>query len=105
MHSEMGFCSYFGCGGGSEIDRRKGKPFATYAIGTGENMPLRNSIDLISSLINKDIPIKFGAVPYKNGQIAHSAIDIGRLVSDTGYTPKYNFTKGITEVIDFYRKK
>ena len=44
-------------------------------------------------------------IEYKDGKIAHSAIDISKLSADTGYTPKYNFREGIAEVIDFYRKK
>ena len=83
----------------------KGKPHAFYAIGTGENRPLHESIDTIGRLINADIPIKYGAVPYKNGQIAHSAVDISALKEDTGYMPKYNFSEGIAKVVDFYRNK
>lgn len=83
----------------------RGKPSAFYAIGTGENKPLRECIDVISSLIDGSIPIKFGAVKYKDGLIAHSAIDITKLSRDTGYKPKHNFSEGIAEVIDFYRKK
>ena len=83
----------------------RGVPSSFYCIGTGENKPLRESIDIISSLIDSTVPIEFGAVKYKDGKIAHSAIDISKLKADTGYTPKYNFREGIAEVIDFYRKK
>lgn len=81
----------------------RGIPFSFYAIGTGENRTLRECIDIISSLIDDKIPIKFGAVKYKDGMIAHSAIDISKLTADTGYKPKYNFREGIAEVIDFYK--
>ena len=83
----------------------RGVPSSFYCIGTGENRPLRECIDIISSLIDSSASIKFGAVKYKDGRIAHSAIDISKLTADTGYTPKYNFREGIAEVIDFYRKK
>lgn len=82
-----------------------GQPFAMYAVGTGENRPLRECIDIIQGLIDDKIPVKYGAVKYKNGLIAHSAVDIGKLAEDTGYTPKYNFCEGIAKVIDFYKKK
>ena len=82
-----------------------GAPGAFYAVGTGENKALREYIDVISSLIENSPPVKFGAVQYKDGKIASSAINLSRLTKDTGYMPKYSFEKGIKEVIDFYRSK
>ena len=76
-----------------------------YAVGTGENKALREYIDIISALIDSTIPINFGAVKYKDGKIAQSAIDVSSLRNDTGYTPKYSFKNGIAEVIDYYRSK
>lgn len=82
-----------------------GVPHTFYAIGTGENRKLKDCINIISKLINPDIPIEFGAIPYKNNVIANSAVDISLLVKDTGYAPAYNFENGIGEVIDFYKNK
>ena len=82
----------------------RGVPYSFYAIGTGENRRLRECIDIISNLIDKNIPIKFGAVPYKNGLIANSAVNTKKLTEDTGYSPAYQFEIGISEVIDFYKQ-
>ncbi len=83
----------------------RGVAQAFYAVGTGENKVLREYIDVICSMIGKNSYVNFGAVEYKNGVMAQSAIDISRLKNDTGYHPTYHFEEGIIEVIDFYRSK
>lgn len=78
---------------------------ATYIIGTGENKPLKEYVEIILKLIDNGTSVEFGAVPYKNGVITNSDVDITALVNDTAYSPHYTFERGISEVINYYREK
>ncbi len=80
-----------------------GKPHSFYAVGTGENRKLRESVKIISELINPNIPIEFAKVT--ESKTAHSAVDVCKLKSDTGYEPSYSFATGIAELIDYYKQR
>lgn len=81
----------------------KGKPFAFYAIGSAENRRLSEYIDIICEITGGKAEL--GAVEYKDGLIANSAICIDRLQADTGFKPAISFSEGIRAVIDHYRRK
>ncbi len=81
----------------------KGKPFAFYAVGTAENRRLSEYIDIICEITGGKA--EFGAVEYKDGLIANSAICIDRLNADTGFKPTISFGEGIRAVVDHYRRK
>lgn len=81
----------------------KGKPFAFYAVGAAENRRLSEYIEIICDIIGGKAEL--GAVEYKDGLIANSAICIDRLSEDTGFMPTISFSDGIREVIDHYRRK
>ena len=83
----------------------RGLPHSFYAIGAGENKELKECINIISKLIDERVPIQFGAVPYSDSRIAHSAVNIEKLKKDTGYKPSYSFADGIKELVDFYKQK
>lgn len=78
---------------------------ATYIIGTGENKPLKEYVEIILKLIGNGTSVEFGAIPYKNGVITNSDVDITALINDTAYSPHYTFERGISEVINYYREK
>ena len=76
-----------------------------YAVGTGENRPLSDTVNLISGLIDKNIPVKFGAIPYGESGIINSAVNTQSLRRDTGFKPKYSLDDGIRQLIDYYKKE
>lgn len=83
----------------------KGRPGAFYSIGTGESLPLYKYICLIRDIIDPNLRLGIGDIPYKNGQLPCSCVDLSELTKDTGYEPSVPFAVGIREVIDTMKKE
>ena len=81
-----------------------GRPCKCYPIGHGDNMPLRNYIEIIHQLIDPDLPLGIGRVPYPPGKFPCSCVDMTELTRDTGYVPRIDFKDGVAEVIEAERK-
>ena len=75
----------------------------TYCIGSGVGKPLRDYILQMRDLIDSDLEIGFGDIPYQNMQVMHLVADISELNSDTGYYPETSFEKGIQETIEWVK--
>ena len=78
----------------------KGKDRMVYAVGHGDNWPLRNYIDIIHRIIDPAIPLGIGEVPYANDIMPCSCIDLTDIERDTGFVPKVDFEEGISRVIN-----
>jgi nucleoside-diphosphate-sugar epimerase len=81
----------------------KGKGGKLYAVGHGDNQPLRRYIDTISNLIDPSLPLGIGDIPYPNGRLPSSCVNLTELKKDTGYVPQVSFDKGILDVIEKMR--
>lgn len=77
----------------------QGRNGAVYAIGHGDNWPLKRYIEIIHQKINPQLPIGIGEVPYDGDRLPSSCIDLTDLSEDTGYSPRIDFDEGITKVI------
>ncbi|MBQ2830443.1 MAG: NAD(P)-dependent oxidoreductase [Oscillospiraceae bacterium] len=77
----------------------KGKDGAFYAIGHGDNWPLRNYIYQIRDIINPSLPLGIGEIPYTGGSLPISCVDLTALRRDTGFEPVVSFEAGIRDVI------
>ena len=84
---------------------RKGKAGAVYAIGHGDNWPLKNYIYSIHKKIDPSLPLGIGEIPYTGDKLPSSCIDLTDLKKDTGFEPKVDFEEGISIVIDALRKQ
>lgn len=84
---------------------QKGKGGAFYAIGHGDNWPLFRYVYMIRDLIDPELPLGIGDVPYQNGRIPSSCVDLSRLQEDTGFEPKISFETGIQTVIQEIKKQ
>ena len=83
----------------------KGKPGAFYAIGHGDNQPLANYIYAIRDAIDPSLPMGVGEVPYKDGKMPASCVDLTALREDTGFIPQIPFSEGILGVIEAVKNK
>lgn len=77
----------------------KGKSGQLYAIGHGDNWPLKKYIEIISKKINKNIHLGIGDIPYSSPELPMSCIDLTDLKNDTGFLPKISFEEGISRMI------
>ena len=84
---------------------QKGRAGAFYAIGHGDNCPLSEYILTIRDLINPDLSLGIGEIPYKDARLPSSCVDLSAIHDDTGYIPSIPFRQGIAEVIDSIREE
>ena len=57
---------------------------------------------VLSKLFGKDLKPVFG--PERKGDIRHSGADISKIKKNLGYAPEYDFSRGITEAIQWYKE-
>lgn len=81
----------------------KGVCGKVYPIGSGVCRQMYEYIEIIRDLINPDLPIGIGDLPYKNTVIDNQIMDISELVTDTGFSPSYKFESGIIETINYFK--
>lgn len=76
-----------------------------YPVGSGECKTLREYVEMIRDIINPELQLGIGTLPYKNpNKIDNQVLDISELCIDTGFTPQRTFGEGITEVINEYKQ-
>lgn len=84
----------------------KGIGGKVYPVGSGEYKSLREYVEMIRDIIDPELPLGIGALPYKNlNKIDNQVLDISELRNDTGFTPQRSFLEGITEVINDYKQR
>lgn len=83
----------------------KGKSGSFYGIGHGDNCQLSEYICKIRDLIDKNLTLGIGEIPYKNDKLPSSCVDMASLMNDTGFKPLVSFEKGIQEVIETLQKQ
>lgn len=87
-----------------ELIIRKGKDNAFYVIGHGDNWPLANYIYMIRDVIDPNLPLGIGDIPYKDGKMPMSCVDLSEIKRDTGFEPQIPFEKGILGMIESIKK-
>lgn len=81
----------------------KGEDGAIYCIGSGQAMPLRDYICKIRDVIDPDLELVFGEIPYYDKQVMYLCADISDLTKDTGFVPKIAFEEGIRKTVEWCR--
>ncbi len=76
----------------------------TYAIGHGDNWELNNYIRIIHEMIDSNLPLGIGEIPYNSDVMPSSCIDLTDLKQDTGFVPRVDFEDGISRVIERVKK-
>lgn len=72
-----------------------------YCLGSGEGKPLKEYIQIIRDLVNKEAIIGIGDIPYENGKPNPMVADISDLTRDIGFVPKIDFIQGIRKILDY----
>ena len=77
-----------------------GKDGSVYPLGSGHPKILREYVESIRDAINPELPLGFGEIPYRPGQIMHMEPDVSALFADTGWEAQTEFASGIREIVD-----
>ena len=67
----------------------------TYNVGSGSSRTIREIVEIARDLINPELPLGFGEIPYRPDQVMHLEADIGKLTRDIGWQPIVSLEKGI----------
>lgn len=81
-----------------------GKDGKAYTIGSGKTRLLREYIEVIRDIVNPDLDIGIGEIPYYPNQVMRLEADISELSNDTGFAPQIEFEEGIRRTVDWYKK-
>lgn len=76
-----------------------------YPIGSGEDRTLFEYVEIIRNIINRNLKLGIGKLPYKSNRIDNSIVDIERLEKDTGFRALYPFEIGIEITIEYFKQK
>lgn len=73
----------------------KGKSHRIYCLGSGTERPLKEYIGAIGNIVNPEVVLQVGALPYGEKQVMRLCADISALKEDTGFEPAFSFEEGI----------
>ncbi len=73
-----------------------------YNVAAGKRSSLNEMYAVLSELFGKDLKPIYG--PERKGDIRHSGADISKIREKLGYSPEYDFEKGIKEAIQWYKE-
>jgi nucleoside-diphosphate-sugar epimerase len=84
----------------------KGIAGKVYPVGSGDYRQMREYVEIVRNLIDPSLPLGVGDLRYKNpNKIDNQIFDITELREDTGFAPQYDFNKGITETINYFKTR
>ena len=78
-----------------------GRPGRDYVLGSGQAAPLREFLTEMVATLNPELPVEFGAEPFKGVNIPLDAYDISALTADTGFVPEVSFDEGCRATADW----
>ena len=76
----------------------------TYCVASGNSHMLKEYLYQIRDMINPDIKLGLGIIPYDENTVMHLQADISKLKQQTGFLPEYSFEEGIKETIEWNLK-
>ncbi len=74
-----------------------------FNLGSGEAHTIRSIVEKIRDLIDHDLPLGFGKVPYRPDQIMHLQTDVSRLHKVTGWSPQISLDEGLKRTVAWFR--
>jgi nucleoside-diphosphate-sugar epimerase len=80
------------------------KSFLAFGLGSGQAVRIRDFVELAHCLTESGTELKFGALPYREGEIMESAADIGALEC-LGWRPAFTLEQGLLKTIEQEKTK
>ncbi|RME56266.1 NAD(P)-dependent oxidoreductase [Candidatus Parcubacteria bacterium] len=75
-----------------------GKGFSEFEVGSGKAVSIREFVETVKRLTGAKTKLKFGVIPYRDGEVMHSEADISRLKA-LGWRPHYTLEQGLEKII------
>lgn len=74
-----------------------------YCVGSGDARPLKEFITIIRDVVNPEMSLVFGQLPYPEKPIMRLCPDISAIKSDTGWKPRVSFKDGVREIAEYIK--
>ncbi|UOF91388.1 NAD-dependent epimerase/dehydratase family protein [Fodinisporobacter ferrooxydans] len=72
-----------------------------YNLGSGKVYKIRTIVEKIRDIINPNIQLLFGEIPYRADQVMHLEANIDKIHKDTGWYPKFSLDEGIRIILNY----
>jgi nucleoside-diphosphate-sugar epimerase len=76
-----------------------------FNLGSGKAVPVRSVIERIRDLAAPSKELTFGEIPFRPDQVMYMQADISRLTAATGWKPRLSIEDGLTETVQWYRRR
>ena len=73
-----------------------------FNLGSGQVYTLRRIVETLRDMIDPQLPLGFGEVPYRPDQVMHLEADISRLQRASGWTPATTLQEGLRECVRWW---
>lgn len=73
--------------------------FQEFEIGSGVSYKINHVVELIKEITKSNIDLRFGAIPYRNGEIMVSNVRNFDLTKKYGWKPTFNLVDGLNEYL------
>lgn len=74
--------------------------FVEFHLGSGENHSIREVAEIIETLINKKLNVKWGELPYREGEAMVTVAPIAKSIALLDWRPIISIEKGINILLD-----
>ncbi len=74
-----------------------------YVLGGKERATLKSFLEIVQDVVAPDIKIRFGAIPYREGQVMHLFCDLTKTERDLSWKPHTEFRNGILRTMQWMK--
>ena len=71
----------------------------------GETYTIRSIAERIRDMIDPELPLGLGEVPYRPDQVMHLQADISKLQRTTGWKPAIKIDEGLRRTVEWFRNE
>lgn len=76
-----------------------------FNIGSGKTIKIRELVERVRSLMESEVPLYFGSVPYRPDQVMHLQANISKICGETGWAPRVPLDEGLVRTISYFKDK
>lgn len=81
-----------------------GKSYTSYYIGNPKPYPLKNFITKIRDIIDEDIELTYGEIPFHGAMLKYDEFDTKKLLDEFGFKAEITFEQGIMKTVDWIKE-
>lgn len=82
---------------------KKGMEYSSYYIGNREVYSLKEFIIRMRNVVDKEIPLTFGGIPFNGAKLKYTEFDTKKLYNELGFKTKVSFEQGIEKTLQWIK--